>query len=197
MVETKWKTYEQVAQYLLDQFRDRFGLERVEGEQRLPGGRSGTKWKIEAKGICHGSTGFLIVECRRHTTSSLKQEHVGGLAYRIMVTGADGGIIVSPLSLQKGAKKPAAAENIKHVILHQDSSAEEYVMKFLNEIFAGMHDTLTVSDRFTAAVFDKDGNAFTRSAEHAATGWRLPERQSSLPNSVEDTRIISDHSFSG
>src|SRR3978361_1872237 len=92
MTEKKSETYEQVAQYLLDKFCDKFGLERGEGKQGLLGRRSGTNWTIDAKGICQRDMGFLIVECRGYTTSKLAQEDVGGIAYRIMDTGADGGI---------------------------------------------------------------------------------------------------------
>jgi hypothetical protein len=42
------------------------------------------------------------------------------LAYRIIDTGADGGILVSPLGLQEGAERVAAAENIISVRLNED-----------------------------------------------------------------------------
>jgi hypothetical protein len=157
MTEKKSETYEQVAQYLLDKFCDKFGLERVEGKQGLLGRRSGTNWTIDAKGICQSGVGFLIVECRRYTTSKLAQEDVGGIAYRIMDTGADGGISVSPFDLQKGARKIAAAENVKRVTLDPDSTTKEFLMRFLDDIFAGLHDTLLATDSFTATVYDKDG----------------------------------------
>jgi uncharacterized protein RhaS with RHS repeats len=78
-----------------------------------------------------------------------------------MDTGADGGIIVSPLDLQEGAKKVANAENVKHVTLDPDSTTKEYIMRFLHDIFAGLHDTLTATDSFTATLYDKDGNDIT------------------------------------
>jgi hypothetical protein len=46
----KWRTYEEVAQYLLEQLGNYFGLGRVEGKQLVPGA-SGTSWEIEAKGL--------------------------------------------------------------------------------------------------------------------------------------------------
>jgi hypothetical protein len=162
MTEKKWETYEQVAQYLLDEFCNTFGLDRVEGKQDLLGVRSGTNWVIDAKGIRQGGTGFWIVECRRYTTAKLAQEDVGAIAYRISDTGADGGIIVSPLDLQEGAKKVANAENLIHVTLDPESTTQEYVMRVLNKIFVGRHDTLTVTDSITATVYDKDSNDITR-----------------------------------
>jgi Restriction endonuclease len=155
-----WETYEEVARYLLDKICDRFGLERVEGKQKVLG--DSTDWRIDAKGVRQGGVGFLIVECRRYTTSKLAQEDVGGLAFRISDTGADGGIIVSPFDLQKGAKKVANAKNIKHVTLDPNSATTEYVMRFLGDIFAGLHDTSTATDGWTAIVHDKDGNDITR-----------------------------------
>jgi hypothetical protein len=162
MTERKWETYEQVAQYLLDKFCQKFGLERVQGKHNLPGELTGTNWEIDAKGVRQGGEGFLIVECRRYTTSKVSQEDVGSIAWRIIDTGANGGIIVSPLDLQEGAKKVANARNVKQVTLHPESTTTEYVMRFLNEIFAGLHDTLTITDSFSAIVTDKDGNDFTR-----------------------------------
>lgn len=158
MTETKWETYEQVARYLLDKFSEKFGLERVEGKQTVPGSRSGTNWEIDAKGIRDGRSGFLIVECRRYTTSKLTQEDIGGLAYRIMDTGADGGIIVSPFDLQEGAAKVAKAENVVNVILHPDSTPTEYFMRFLQQVFVGLHDRMSIRDSGRVQVIDKDGN---------------------------------------
>jgi hypothetical protein len=134
----EWRTYEEVAQYLLEQFASHFGLGRVEGKQLVPGA-SGTPWEIDAKGIKIGDEGIVLIECRRHTKSKISQEQVGGLAFRIKDTGSEGGIIVSPLELQKGAKLVAAHENIIHVTLAPESTTTEYVMKFLNKIFVGFH----------------------------------------------------------
>src|ERR1700719_717557 len=64
-----WNTYEELATFLLGQFVNEFGLERVEGKQHIGGVRSGTVWEIDAKGICEDGTGFVIVEYRRYTTS--------------------------------------------------------------------------------------------------------------------------------
>jgi hypothetical protein len=138
----EWRTYEQVAQYLLERFASHFGLGRVEGKQLVPGA-SGTNWEIEAKGIKIGGEGIVLIECRRHTKSKLSQEQLGGLAFRIKDTAAQGGIIVSPLELQKGAKLVAAHENITQVILDAKSTTTEYVMKFLNSIFVGLSAELS------------------------------------------------------
>jgi hypothetical protein len=133
-----WRTYEETATYLLDQFASRFGLSHVEGKQNLVGMESGTSWEIDAKGICQDGEGFIIVECRRYTTSKLNQEAIGGLAYRIIDAGAKGGIVISPIGLQEGAKKVAISRNIKSVRLTPESTPFEYVLSFLNEVMVGL-----------------------------------------------------------
>ena len=115
--QMRWKTYEEVSTYLLNQFAKEFGLEHVEPKQKVEGKRSGTLtfWEIDAKGVRQGDEGFFIPECRRYTISRPNQELVGALAYRILDTGAEGGIVVTPLGIQDGAKKVAWAEKIIHV----------------------------------------------------------------------------------
>jgi hypothetical protein len=79
-----WKDYEEVAVYLLDQVGDRLGLdfERVEGKQHIYSSRSGAGWEIDGKAVTVGDEGFVIIECRRHTTSKIKQEQAAGLCSR-------------------------------------------------------------------------------------------------------------------
>jgi hypothetical protein len=158
----KWGSYEEVAAYLLNQFASEFGLERVEGKQDVVGKRSGTTWEIDAKGFRQGDSGFVIVECRRYTTSKQNQERVGGLAYRIIDTGAKNGIIVSPLGLQEGAERVAAAENIVRVQLNEDSTQHEYVLRFLNKVMIALQDTISVKDSLEIEVLDLDGNVVRR-----------------------------------
>ncbi len=145
MATKKWQSYEEVARYLLNQFAKSFGLGVVEGKQIISG-QSGTSWEIDAKGIKINGDGFLLIECRRHITSRLKQESIGAIAYRIKDIGAEGGIVVSPLEFQKGAKKIAEHEDIQHIMLNPKSTTADYILKFLNNIFIGVTDTITVSD---------------------------------------------------
>jgi len=152
-----WRSYEEVAEYLLNEFAVHFALGRVEGKQ-IVSGQSGATWEIDARGVMIEGEGFVIIECRRHTTSSLPQESIAGLAFRILDTGAAGGILVTPLDLQSGAKKVATHSNIVHVTLTPDSTTTEYVMRFLNRAFIGVADTLPliVKERATIEVF-QDG----------------------------------------
>jgi len=142
-----WKSYEEVAAYLLNHFAKEFGLIRVEGKQTVHGLRSGTDWEIDAKGVHEGEDqGFIIIECRRYTTSKQNQEKLGSLAYKIVDTGASGGIIVSPLGLQQGAKKIAAHEKVLDVQLNANCTPEEFALKFLNRLMIGVKDNFKVGE---------------------------------------------------
>lgn len=156
--EKKWETYQEVSVYLLDQMAEEFGLDRVEGKQKTTGQWSETEWEIDAKGVKEGSELFFIVECRRYTTSKQNQEKLAALAYRILDTGASGGIIVSPLGLQKGARKVAQAENIYSVLLDPNSTTSNYLLQFLNTVRAGITDTFYLTEKVSGTVVDKDGN---------------------------------------
>jgi len=147
-----WKTYEEIAQYLLNRMAEKFDLNRVERKQKVSGQRSGTEYEIEAKGVGKNGEGFVIIECRRYTTSKLKQEHLSALAYRIIDTGAEGGIIVTPIGLQDGAAKIAKAENVKVVHLSENSSRENYMLRFLNQVFIGITDKITITDSLVVKI---------------------------------------------
>ncbi len=152
MASSAWRSYEDVAAYLVGQFKDHFGLEKVEGVQKVTGERSGTEWRLDAKGVRIGGEGIVIIEVRRHTTAGQKQEDLAALAYRIMDTGAVGGIIVSPLPIQEGAKKIAGAEGIIEVTLNAECTNTEFVMAFLRQIMIGVTDKIAVMDDYVAVV---------------------------------------------
>ncbi len=158
MPQAQWETYEEVAVYLLNQFSEHFELEGFSGKEIVTGNRSGTSWEIDGKGFSEGSDRFVIVECRRYTTSRQSQEKIGALAYRIYDAGASGGIIVSPLGLQSGAEKVARAENITSVKLTPDSTTQEYILKFLNNIFMGIADRVSVSCSISITITNADSN---------------------------------------
>jgi hypothetical protein len=152
-----WENYEEVAVYLLDQIASELDLERVEGKQDIYGSRSLTCWEIDGKGVRVGGEGFVIIECRRYTTSKQNQERVAGLAYRIMDARANGGILVSPLGLQEGARKVAAAEGIHEVLMDANSTRTDYMLRFLNKVFVGASDTVAVTERLTVTITRADG----------------------------------------
>ncbi len=152
MTDKAWDTYEEVAAYLLDKNAKEFGLKRVEGKQSIAGRRSGTNWVVDAKGVKDDGIGFVIIECRRYTTSKQNQEKMGALAYRIIDTEASGGIIVSPMGLQSGAAKVASSEGILEVMLDADSTPHEFALRFLNKLMIGMQDTISFGDTFSVIV---------------------------------------------
>jgi hypothetical protein len=145
-----WQGYEEAAVAIMNKIASYLGLERVEGKQRVYGSRSGTGWEIDGKGVRVGDEAFVIIECRRYRKDRQKQEQVAALAYRIMDTGASGAIVVSPLGLQEGAKKVAAAENIHEFFMGPESTSTDYVVRFLNQVFVGV--SLTVKPTMTATV---------------------------------------------
>jgi hypothetical protein len=134
--EPKWLSYEKLAAYLIDRMRKEFGLERVEGKQKIQGKL--TSWNIDAKGITEGGEGFFIIECKRYPDQAVNQGMAGGFAYRIWDTGADGMILVSPMGFQAGAAKIAAGEKILSVELDENSTPTDFVLKFLNKLYVGI-----------------------------------------------------------
>jgi hypothetical protein len=157
----EWKSYEEVAQFLLNEWTKKFGLGRVEGKQEVRGD-SGTKWEIDAKGVLLGEDGFLVVECRRYTTSRLCQEKIAALAYRIRDIGAQGGITVSPYELQAGACLVAQHENIIHVCLSPESTTTDYILQFLKQIFVGRSSRVTATVSLSAQILRNDGTVETK-----------------------------------
>jgi hypothetical protein len=142
-----WKSYEEVATCLLNHFASHFGLERVERKQKTSGLESGTEWEIDAKGVREGnSEGFVVIECRRHTRSRQSQEQVAALAYRILDTGAAGGIWVSPLGLEEGALKVAASNNIIEVKLNANCAVDEFVIEFLNRLMGVSKERVSIGE---------------------------------------------------
>jgi len=133
-----WLRYERAAKDIIARLQSELGLSEVEGKQVIAG-ESGTDWEIDAKANVEGSTAFVIIECRRYTTSRLKQEEVAALAWRVQDTGASAALVVSPLGLQEGAKKVASSAGIYSMQMTANSSLQRFVVTFLE----GMYVSLT------------------------------------------------------
>ena len=84
------------------------------------------------------------------------------LAFTIQDVGAEGGILVSPLGLQAGAKKVASKANIKEVVLTENSTTTSYMMQFLDQIHMGDEARLELTDHLLIEVRDLDGNVVER-----------------------------------
>lgn len=152
MSQRSWRDYQAVARELLNRFAKDFGLDRVEEAQSVPGRRSSTNWALDAKGVMEDGEGIIVVECRQYRSKRQVQEQVAALAYRVLDTGARGAIIVSPLDLQAGAKKVAAAENVISVQLDADSTPDEFAMRFLNRLYVGIVERAHATDTCSATV---------------------------------------------
>jgi hypothetical protein len=142
-----WESYEDVARYLLEKLGDALGLglESVEGNQTLVG-ESGAEWEIDGKGVKADGGAIVVVECRRYTTSRVKQSAVASLAWTISDLGASGGIVVTPIGVQRGGQLIAKAADIQIVHLDADSTTTGYLLKFLGNVFVGPRGaTLTLT----------------------------------------------------
>ena len=133
----KWRDYEEVSEFLINQLRQEFGMQRVEGKQKSIGVDTGTEWEVEAKGVSQDGNGIIIIECRRYTTSRQNQEKIAGMTYRIIDTKAQGGIMISPLGFQKGAEKIAKANNIVSVMIDSNSTPQRFAVDFMHKLFLG------------------------------------------------------------
>lgn len=150
-----WKTYEDVAKIILNSLASEFKLSKVEGKQLVDGIQSGTKWEIDAKGILENGSGFLVIECRRNVTSKQSQEKIGSLAFKIIDSGAAGGIMISAIGVQKGGQLVANAAKIIHMRLDKDSTPLDYCLQFLNRIFIGHSESVTATDSMSAKIIRK------------------------------------------
>lgn len=132
----QWLIYEDAARKVLADLRDTLKLDSVEGKQVLDG-VSGTRWEVDAKAWCEGSQKFLVVEARHHTSSRLKQKDLAAIAFQIVDLGGSGGIVVSPLPMQEGARIIASGANIQHVTLSSESTPESYLAEYMGRRFLG------------------------------------------------------------
>ncbi|WP_231994142.1 hypothetical protein [Mycobacterium sp. 852002-50816_SCH5313054-b] len=123
----------------------------MEGKQKLVG-KSGMNWEVEGKGVSTDDGAIVVIECRRCTTSKIKAEAMGAVAYRIGDVGAAGGIVVTPIGVQDGGELIAKSEGIQVVHLDADSTTTDYVLKFLGHVFIGATASLVVPLTMTAEV---------------------------------------------
>jgi len=153
-----WKTYEEVAAFVLNQCAADFGLGRFDGKQVISS-VSGADWEVDARGWSEDESTFVIVECKKHTGTGISQAITGSLAYVIKDTGAAGGFLVSPQGLQSGARKVAAAEGIHEIKLDAKSTTSAYVGEWLGKMRAGFTDKTvgSITEHLSIKAMDKDG----------------------------------------
>ncbi|MNY23042.1 hypothetical protein D3C86_1566900 [compost metagenome] len=157
--DPKWKSYEEIAAFVLNQCAAEFGLARVEGKQDVVG-ESGAKWEVDARGWTDGDAAHFLIECKKHEGTAISQAITGSLAYQIQDTNADGGFLVSPRGLQSGAKKVAAANNIHEIKLDPKSNSSAYFGEWLGKLRGGVNEDVGIqfSERLLIQKIDKDGN---------------------------------------
>lgn len=160
--EPIWRSYEEIATFVLNQCAEEFGLSRVEGKQEVVG-KSGTEWEVDARGWTEDDTAHFLVECKRYKNTGISQAITGSLAYQIRDTNAGGGFLVSPRGLQSGAKKVAAANNIHEIKLDPSSNSSAYFGEWLGKLRAGFTEVINVqfSDHLLIMAIDKEGNQTT------------------------------------
>lgn len=184
-----WLSYEEVAAFLLNTIAERFQLSSVESKQSVKGKNTGADYEIDAKGVLNGSDMFLIIECKRHTESRIKQKDAAALGFQIQDTGAAGGIIVSCCDLQRGARMIAESTKIYSVILSPESTTTNYVLKFLHEVRIGLCDSLTVNVSLVGGAYEK-----TR-IERATHTARNEARSREIPKQSKPMSVISDEAI--
>lgn len=153
----EWKTYEEIGTFLLNEMAKEFNLKKVESKQKLVGKKSGLKWEIDAKGITKDSKAFFVIEFRRYTTKRIPQGDVAGLRGKIEDLDAEGGILVSPLGFQKGAKKFAKSFGIIEVKMDENSTNLDYILEFLNKIKVGRSGKLNFKGSLHAKKIKSNG----------------------------------------
>ena len=99
---TSWRTYQEVANHVVEKLFEHFGIEAVLQGQKIAGA-SGATYKIDGKAEVAGGQRFYIVEARRHLRDGITQEEMGGIAYRVTHTGAESAFTVAPLELQSAS----------------------------------------------------------------------------------------------
>ena len=138
-------------------------------------------WEIDGKGVKADEGAIVVIECRRYTTSKLKQEAMGGLAYKIGDVGAAGGIVVTPIGVQEGGEKISKYEGIQIVHLDADSTTTDYVLKFLNNV---VH-------RCVAGESDSHSHRSSRSQVTPPRRRRNDERASGLERWITERVAVS------
>ncbi|WP_291590067.1 restriction endonuclease [Comamonas sp. UBA7528] len=157
-MDPSWKTYEEIAALVLNQCATDFGIERVEGKQKVVA-KSGTTFEVDARAWTEGDTAHLLVECKEHKNTRINQAITSALAWQIFDTDAKGGFLVSPNGLQSGARSVAKAANIHEIKLNPASTASAWFGEWLGKLRAGFTDEVNigVSEHLEIMEIDQQG----------------------------------------
>jgi 2-polyprenyl-3-methyl-5-hydroxy-6-metoxy-1,4-benzoquinol methylase len=94
----------------------------------------------------------VVVECRRYTTSKIKQSAVAALAWTITDVGASGGIIVTPIGVQTGGQIVANSADIQIIHLDANATPTDFRIEFLEKVVIGASANLHATATLTAEV---------------------------------------------
>lgn len=165
MAKKKWETYEDATRGFLEDIGGHLGLTRVEGKQKLAGHHSGRRPEVEAV-VYTDDRKRLLVECKRKGKRRVEAGDMEAFAYRILDTESAGGIIVTTIGLQEGAKLVAQAEKITTVILDPTSTDEEYIARIANQLFWKQGDAVELKDAAQVELRNSAGKVIQRADSH-------------------------------
>jgi hypothetical protein len=80
---------------------------------------------------------IVLIECKRYPDRKVTQGEMGEQAYRIIETGAAGGLFVTAVGYQEGAKLVANAAKIGMATLNLDATEREYDLDIAGRLFFG------------------------------------------------------------
>jgi hypothetical protein len=135
-MEKDWERYERVVRAILESLREHLGYSRVDPKGDLPG-RSGTDWEVDATAYQLDDGKIVLIECKRYPDRKVTQGEMGEQAYRIIETGAAGGLFVTAVGYQEGAKLVANAAKIGMATLNLDATEREYDLDIAGRLFFG------------------------------------------------------------
>ena len=94
--------------------------------------------RSRVRGVTTEDGEIVIIECRRLTTSRINQEDMGGIAYRIGHVGAAGGIVVTPIGVQEGARKTPRNTRASRLFASMPTRPRRiFMLEFLDKVIAG------------------------------------------------------------
>jgi hypothetical protein len=160
-----WEQYEDAVRTIVQRHLALFHLGEVKATSGKVTGGTGP-WKIEVIGYTSSERKVVLFEVRR-VNRNVSRPDAGEFAFRIQDTAAARGYFVTPLGrrLTRGAR--AVAEKTKlihHIEVSRDATPENYILRYLNLIFARFTDSLAdaiggMKDHFRIIVADKEGKA--------------------------------------
>jgi hypothetical protein len=172
--QTDWKKYEEYTRAILNDERVKKYLEehfnlldiKIQSKEKFSG-KSGTEWEVDAYG--YDENDLILIECKHYKNETrVDQNILAAFAYIIKDVRAKFGIIVTTSGLQSGAKKVADAENIRLIEIHQNSTDENFFVRFPEH-----HQSV-------AAFTDKIGGLGFASGICQTTTYPLQEAQQKL-----------------